>query len=70
MQYKGYTNAQITSCISYNHSLINDFYRQGFEFFRAFLTPVFHGENSGKFQNQVKVAFKAIVLIFLSLYDG
>ena len=32
----------------------------------AFRPPVSHGEKSGKFQKPVKIAHKAVVLIFLS----
>ena len=39
----------------------------GFEPSRPFSPPVSHGEKSGKFQKPVKVAHKAVVLIFLSL---
>ena len=40
---------------------------QGFEFSRAFLPPVSHRVKLGKFQKPVKIAHKAVVLIFLSL---
>ena len=37
---------------------------QGFGFSQTFLPPVSHGDKSGLFQNPVKVAYKAVVLIF------
>ena len=37
---------------------------QGFGFSHTFLPPVSHGDKSGLFQNPVKVAHKAVVLIF------
>ena len=40
---------------------------QGFEFSRAFLSPVSHGVKRGKFQKPVKNAHKVVVLIFLFL---
>ena len=33
-----------------------------FEFYCAFLPPVWHGEKRGKFQNPVEFAYKAVVL--------
>ena len=40
---------------------------QAFEIYRAYLAPISHGEKRGKFQKPVKIAHKAVVLIFLSL---
>ena len=47
--------------------LLCEHFLQGFEFSRAFLPPVQHGEKREKFQNPVKYLHKAVVLIFLSL---
>ena len=40
---------------------------QVFEFSRAFIAPVLHGEKSGNFENPVKNAHKALVLFLILL---
>ena len=42
---------------------------QGIGFSHAFLPPFSHEEKSGRFQKPVKIAHKAVVLIFLSKID-
>ena len=44
-----------------NNYLVSNFYKK-IEISRAFLPPVSSGEKSGKFQNVVEIAHKAVIL--------